>query len=154
MLFSHEHFRVILKKYGIISLTIGILLSAVHLTLQWVPSFQEFYSTWPFDLRGFCAWFIVLGLLGTGERYLNTSGKFLEYGNEAVLPFYILHQPFILIIGYFVIPMAINMAAKYFIIVFTAFVTIMAVYELLVRRFNPVRYVFGMKKKTVLLQKG
>ena len=33
------------------------------------------------------------------------------YANEAVLPFYILHQPIILLIGYFVVPLALPIAS-------------------------------------------
>ena len=88
---------------------------------------------------------IGLGLLGMGSRLLNVNNRFLGYANEAVLPFYILHQPIILVIGYFVIPWQVGIPFKYFFIVVTAFITIMLVYEFLVRRTNILRFLFGMK---------
>jgi peptidoglycan/LPS O-acetylase OafA/YrhL len=64
-----------------------------------------------------------------------------------VLPFYILHQPVILSAGYFVVQWNLPAATKYFIIVFISFAVIMAIYELMVRRINVLRFLFGMKVK-------
>jgi glucan biosynthesis protein C len=145
MIFSHSEFIQTIRKYSTALIGLAIVLSAAHLFLTFTPSLQETYQSWPFDLRGFCAWFWVLGLLGMGSRLLNVNNRFLGYANEAVLPFYILHQPIILVIGYFVIPWHAAIVFKYFFIVVTAFVTIMLVYEFLVRRTNMLRFLFGMK---------
>jgi hypothetical protein len=40
-----------------------------------------------------------------------------------------------------------GIAPKYFIITSTSFVAIMAIYELLVRRINILRFLFGMRRK-------
>ena len=77
----------------------------------------------------------------------NFDNKVVKYGNEAVLPFYILHQTIILIVGWFVIPWGIGILPKYLIILVVSFVLIMAVYELLIRRINIVRFFFGMRLK-------
>jgi glucan biosynthesis protein C len=69
------------------------------------------------------------------------------YCNEAVLPFYILHQTLILFIGSYIVKWNIGIAPKYLIISVTSFVLIMAIYELLIRRFNWVRFLFGMKTR-------
>jgi glucan biosynthesis protein C len=78
------------------------------------------------------------------------NNRFLAYANEAVLPFYILHQTVIITIGYYVVQWNIDIALKYLIIASTSFIVIMAVYELLVRRFNVLRFLFGMKIKKTL----
>ena len=90
-----------------------------------------------------------MALLGIGSRFLNYSNKFLGYANEAVLPFYILHQPVILSIGYFVVQWTLPIIAKYFIIASTSFIAIMVLYELLVRRINVLRFLFGMRLKNI-----
>jgi hypothetical protein len=89
-------------------------------------------------------------MLGYGSRFLNINNKFLGYANEAVLPFYILHQTIILIIGFFVVKWSAGIALKYAVIAIISFVAIMAIYELLIRRINILRFLFGMrlKKKT------
>jgi len=92
----------------------------------------------------------VVFILSLGVRYLNFSNKVVDYGNEAVLPFYILHQTIILGVGWFVIQWSMGIAPKYLIILALSFIGIMAIYHLLVRRINVLRFLFGMKlrKKT------
>lgn len=88
-----------------------------------------------------------MAILGYGMRYLNFNRPVLAYANEAVLPFYILHQPVILLIGYLVIPLALPIAVKYVIIAPLAFGIVLALCEYGVRRWNPVRRVFGLKAR-------
>jgi hypothetical protein len=71
----------------------------------------------------------------------------LAYGNEAVLPFYLFHQTVILVVGFFVIPWNMGILLKLLIIAAISFPLILALYELLVRRFNVVRFFFGMRPK-------
>ena len=86
-------------------------------------------------------------MLSVGAKYLNFGGKAVTYGSEAQLPFYIFHQTIILCVGWFVIPLGLGMLPKYLIIVVVSFILITALYELLVRRFNVVRFLFGMRPK-------
>jgi peptidoglycan/LPS O-acetylase OafA/YrhL len=86
-----------------------------------------------------------MAILGFGSRYLNFSNRLLKYANQAVLPFYILHQTIILSVGYFVVQTNVPILVKYLIIAATSFVAIIALYELLIRRINILRFLFGMK---------
>lgn len=99
------------------------------------------------SIGNFC-W--VMFILSLAARYLNFNHRILAYGNEAVLPFYIFHQTIILCVGLFVIRWNIGIGPKYLIIALVSFALIMALYDLLVRRFNLLRFFFGMrpKKKT------
>ena len=64
-----------------------------------------------------------------------------------MLPFYLLHQTIILCAGWFVIPWDMGILPKFLIIAVASFALIMALYELLIRRFNIVRFFFGMRPK-------
>ena len=77
---------------------------------------------------------------------LNFRNRFLEYANEAALPFYILHQPFILTIAFVVVQYQADVAWKAVMISIGAFVTTMVAYELAVRRSRVLRILFGMKQ--------
>jgi hypothetical protein len=90
------------------------------------------------------AWFFNLTVFGFGMKHLTFSKPFLKYANEAVLPFYILHQTVLLCVGYFVVQWAIPSLLKWLIIVPLSFAIIMGLYEL-VRRNNILRFLFGMK---------
>ncbi|MBN1625336.1 MAG: acyltransferase family protein [Deltaproteobacteria bacterium] len=92
-------------------------------------------------------WSWIVFVLGLGARHLNFNRAALAYCNEAVLPFYIFHQTIILCVGWFVIPWDIGVLPKYLIIVAASFTLIMALYEGLVRRFKPMRVLFGMRPK-------
>jgi len=98
-------------------------------------------------IRSVANWSWVVFILSLGARYLNFDNKVVTYGNDAVLPFYVLHQTIILVVGWFVIPWNIGILPKYLIIIVVSFVLIMALYELLIKRFNIVRFFFGMRLK-------
>jgi len=99
------------------------------------------------SLASLLSWSSLLAILGYGMRYLTANHPLLTYANEAVLPFYILHQPVILILGYFIIPLPLTILAKYLIIAPLAFGITLGLYEFGVRRFNPVRSIFGLKPR-------
>ena len=96
-------------------------------------------------MGGLLVWSSLLAILGYGMRYLTNNHRLLPYANEAVLPFYILHQPIILILGYFIIPLPLPILAKYLIIAPSAFGITLGLYEFGIRRVNPVRRIFGLK---------
>ena len=83
--------------------------------------------------------------MGLGRRFLSFNNKFLAYANEAVLPFYILHHTVIYIIGFDVIQWSSDIGSKFVIISIASFTIIMAIYEVLIRRINLPRFLFGMK---------
>jgi peptidoglycan/LPS O-acetylase OafA/YrhL len=91
------------------------------------------------------AWSWILAFFGLGMRWLNFTSPTLKYSNEAVLPFYILHQTVLLAVGYFVVQWQIPDLAKWEAIILISFALIMALYEYLVRRSNLLRFLFGMK---------
>jgi glucan biosynthesis protein C len=96
-------------------------------------------------MRIFGGWICVLAFFGLGMQYLTVRTARMDYANEAVLPFYILHQTVIMAIGYFVLQWAISDALEWAVVVVISFATIMVLYEFLVRRFNVMRVLFGMK---------
>jgi peptidoglycan/LPS O-acetylase OafA/YrhL len=96
-------------------------------------------------LQAVTCWSWLLAILGLGSRYLNGTNRFLVYTNEAVLPFYILHQTVIIVIGYYVVQWNTGVGLKYLTISTTSFAAIMLIYELLVRRVNVLRFLFGMR---------
>jgi surface polysaccharide O-acyltransferase-like enzyme len=90
-------------------------------------------------------WCLLILFINLGSRFLNFKNAFLAYASDAVLPFYILHQTVIIVIGYYVVQWNLDPGWKYLIIVAIAFSIIMALYDLLVKRFNVMRFLFGMR---------
>jgi hypothetical protein len=89
----------------------------------------------------------VVFILGLGARHLNFNNRALSYCNEAVLPFYLFHQTIILVVGYPVIRWSMGILPKFLIVTVLSFAAIMALYELCVRRFNIMRFLFGMRPR-------
>jgi len=91
-------------------------------------------------------WFMILAFLGFSKRHLSFSSPILGYANQAVLPFYILHQPVLVCIGFFVVQWQIPDPLKYLVIAVPSLMLTLGIYEFLVRRFEPLRFLFGMKR--------
>jgi hypothetical protein len=97
-------------------------------------------------MRTFGGWICVLAFFGLARQYLTLRTPRLDYANEAVLPFYILHQTVLLAVAYFVLQWVLPDVLEWSIIVVISFVIIMAVYEFFIRRWNVMRFFFGMKQ--------
>ena len=91
------------------------------------------------------SWCLLLCIINLGRHFLNFKNRFLAYASEAVLPFYILHQTVIIVVGYYVVQWDIDVSLKYLIILFISFGLIMAVYDLLIKRVKVLRFLFGMR---------
>lgn len=87
----------------------------------------------------------IFAMLGFGMRSLNHDSPALARLNEAVLPFYILHQTVLVSVGFFVVRWQIPDLLKWLVIAILSFAIIVGLYELVVRRVNALRFLFGMK---------
>ncbi len=101
--------------------------------------------------RCIMSWLLIVALLGYGKKYLcsppksRSSRLFLGYFGEGSYPFYILHQTVIVFIAFFAVQWAAGVAAKYLVIAVAAYLGTIILYDLLVRRANVTRFLFGMR---------
>ncbi len=155
MMAADNRFTAGIKKHGWFSLGLWIVgfggIGFLNMAFGFDPTpgkepfsstFVIFHILW--SVASFSAVVFVLSL---GAKYLNKSHRALNYANEAVLPFYLFHQTIILCIGWYVIEWNIGIAFKLPITILLAFPLIVMLYELLVRRFNIIRFLFGMRPK-------
>jgi len=85
-----------------------------------------------------------LVMLFVGMRFLNFTNRLLVYSQEAVLPFFMLHQPAIVVIAFFVVQWNAGIPLKLVTVLVTSFVVCLGLYELVIRRVGFLRVVFGM----------
>jgi glucan biosynthesis protein C len=97
--------------------------------------------------RSLITWFCLIALLGYGKQFLNFANRFLKYMSKAGYPLYILHQTVIVIIGFYVVQWNAAVVEKFVTILAASFVTTMVLYDLLVKRINVLRFLFGMRPK-------
>jgi glucan biosynthesis protein C len=62
------------------------------------------------------------------------------------VPFFVVHQPAIIVIAYFVVQMNAGLVPKLLIVVVGAFIGSLALYQLVIRRVGVLRVAFGMKQ--------
>lgn len=106
-------------------------------------------------LRGCDSWFWVVALVGLGRRYLNFNLQLLQYASVASYPFYLLHQTVLVTIGFYVVRWNAGVMEKFWVISTASLITTIVIYELLIRRNNVTRFLFGLKpiySKLVLVQ--
>jgi peptidoglycan/LPS O-acetylase OafA/YrhL len=115
---------------------------ALKASEQWPTLPRELFMSF---LRGILCWSCLVTFCGFASRHLQFTNAFLKYTNEAVLPFYILHQVVILCVGFYILRLHTRLWLEYLIITTISFAVIMALYELLIRRVNLLRLLFGMK---------
>jgi glucan biosynthesis protein C len=93
------------------------------------------------------AWCCLLTCLGFATQYLRFNNRVLVYLNESVYPLFILHLTVIAMLGHFVIPLNLSIIVKYLIITTLTIVICLTTYHLIIRPFNPMRWLFGVKPK-------
>jgi len=148
LILADERFEEAIGKSKLIALIIGILWFAVWLTMVT----QNIRTPFWFGLvsRGVITWCSLVAIMGYGKRLLNFTNRFLKYQSEASYPVYILHQTVIIAIGYFVIRWKLGVLPKFVIVVVGSLLVTFAIYEILVKRTNLTRFLFGMRRKRKL----
>jgi Acyltransferase family len=119
-------------------------------------------------LKGLAGWLLVAAILGYAGAVMARRGarggataaapagtrpgqertwptRVSGYANQAVLPFYVLHEPVIVGIAYMVVGWHLGIIAGYLTIAVASFLTTLALYEFGVRRTRLTRFLFGMK---------
>jgi len=135
----------VLYRYRWLTLLVFLVAGLVAAPLDGAP-----FGTMEFFVgqaaRGLAMWGFILFLLGIFHPLRQTNSRFLRYTSEMVLPFYILHQPVIVIIGYFlVLPLNFSPLVKYLLLLVTSLPIVVVGYEFLVRRSNLLRILHGLK---------
>lgn len=83
---------------------------------------------------------------------LNFSHKYLQLANQAVLPVYILHQTVIVVFGYFIVSISINIWVKFFMLTALAIPFSLVLFRV-IRKNAVLRFVFGMKKEVTVFKR-
>jgi surface polysaccharide O-acyltransferase-like enzyme len=117
-------------------------------------------------VKGLTGWFWLVAIVGFIEnarrvRSARSAGRertgrqelfdrVERYANEAVLPFYLLHQSVIVVIGFYVVRLHAGALPKFLIISLASLAVTLILYELVVRRTGLTRFLFGMRPKRAL----
>ena len=92
-------------------------------------------------------WLLILSILGFTKRHLNFTNGFLSYSNQAVYPFYILHQTLIVAFGYYVVQWPLPIFIKLLILILSCFATLLLLYNYVIKPFIITSVLYGLKPK-------
>ncbi len=106
-----------------------------------LPEFQEaaFAFLWSVDI-----WCWLLAVLYLGIRWLDFPSRIATYGEESILPVYVVHHPVVITIASFVVTWNLGVWAKFAFILATTFAVTLTIYEFGIRRWPPMRALFGL----------
>ncbi|MCM3576240.1 acyltransferase family protein [Mesobacillus subterraneus] len=146
--FARKSLRAFVRKIGILAGAMSVLSTAAY--ISWV-----FYYGFPMEIsigwaafmiiRVLLVWNMIFFILYLGDKYLNVSNRALKYSSEASMPFYVLHQPVIIIIGFFIYNLDWTVPVKLIFLISASFLIIMGLYELIIRRVSFLRVLYGLK---------
>jgi hypothetical protein len=143
IMMADARFEETIDRHKGVALILGLVLFVVWLSLV---SLGVIGPDWLQPIpRSFITWFCLIALLGYGKKLLNFTNSFLGYFGEASYPVYILHQTVIVAIGFFVVQWDAGVLVKFITIVAASFVATMILYDLVVKRTNVTRFLFGMR---------
>lgn len=137
-----------INRHKLAALITGVATMAAYLVIgamqiQFVDNSPEdilFYT-----LRNVNTWLWLVAILGYGQRFLNFASRVQHYLNEAVYPFYILHQTVIVILAFYIVQWGVNLWFKFIVLAVGALVMSLLLYDVVVKRTNLTRFLFGMK---------
>jgi glucan biosynthesis protein C len=159
LLYADERLVRAVRRDWRLSLTLGVISTLIMLFgltalegQQWVkdPGTPGFYLCWA--LVGVNGWCWTLFALWLGMRFFDFRNRWLDRGQELIVPFYVFHQPPIVIMAFFAVHWPVALLVKWAVIVVGSFVVTLGLCEGVVRRVKPARTLFGIKPAPVLRQ--
>lgn len=137
------------ERYKKISLSIAVITSTILFINYYLPNAlpkKEGMDTQVyFLLDALQIWSMILTIIGFTKKYLNTSSSILQYLNQAVFPFFIIHQTIIVALGYWIVQLKVSILTKYLLLSICSSIVIYSLYEYVIRRTKLTRLLYGMK---------
>ncbi|WP_086725398.1 acyltransferase family protein [Streptomyces carpinensis] len=158
---ADDRFRAVMRRDAGLAAWLGVLLFAAcgpGFALADKPFTEAtVLATASRALFGAAGWCLVVAIPGLLDRRRlrhppaapnpdpTTRRRLHGYLAAAVLPLYVLHQPIVVAVAYFVVGWPAPIPVKYTVLVTIALALTLAMYELLIRRTRATRFLFGMR---------
>jgi Acyltransferase family len=148
ILYSDGRFGRAIDRVGLISFVSALVLSGASGAVAAMDGLEAPGAAFiPVGiLIGTTMWAWLLALVAGGRRLFGFTNSLLEYANDGSYPFYILHQTVLVAMALAIVELNVPWPVKYCLLLLGTLGITAAVYELLVRRWRPVRFLFGMRQ--------
>jgi peptidoglycan/LPS O-acetylase OafA/YrhL len=154
ILYADERFAHAVRRDWPITLALGIAstlfffgVGFMELGDEWMTSASTpgFYLLWAVWCVSSWCWSTFM--LNIGMRYLDFRNRWLRHGQERIMPFFLVHQPVIIAIAFYVVQWKVNLWVKLPVVVLASLLISLGLAEIM-RRLGPLRALFGMKQRS------
>jgi len=154
ILIADEHFMRAIRRDWWLHLILGITCTLFFFSVaagvpvwDWLvsPGTPEFYVSW--IAWGINSWCWTMFFFYVGMRFLDFTNKNIRYSREVSYPFFFFHQPVIIFIAFYVVLWNVGVPFKLLVVVIGSFLITLGLVQLLIRPFEPMRRLFGMKPR-------
>jgi peptidoglycan/LPS O-acetylase OafA/YrhL len=90
-------------------------------------------------------WSCTMTALGYFVSLFNFDNRYRKVLNEAIYPFYLLQQPVIVVIAYYVVEWRLPVLVKVPALIILSLISIILIYMSLIKPFRMTRLIFGLK---------
>ena len=149
---SNIKFKKTIEKHAIPALMVIVVCSALLIFLDSFGLNEKAVTALFLILGTLYSWSFLVCLFALFSKYFNRNNKARKFLNELVMPFYVIHQTIIVVLGFFIIQLNIHFFAKYIILILTSF-TACVILLMIIKYLNPLRFIFGMRWKKGLLRR-
>ena len=150
VLFTSEKVIKAVAKQRKLYLGQTVIFTAVMFSMWWVIDIPGTAGKYVYGITEIIiALSCGLTAIGYAKTYFNKDHKLRGVLNEAIYPFYLLHQPVLIIVGYFVLDWSLPSGVLALLIIFLSLQLILGIYWFMIKKSDVLRFAFGMKKVTM-----
>lgn len=145
--FSQDSFKTFFRKHGHFFGWITLITTVLYIYwfIKGIPKNGTLLSLCFTYLKVLNSWNWILFIFFLGDKYLTAPKKGLKYLSQASMPFYVIHQPIIVGLGFYLYRLSWNTPSKLLFISVVSFVIIMFLYHFVIQRVSILRVLFGLK---------
>ncbi len=136
---SGSTFWEMILKWRWMFLSAAVILFTIRIT-----QFQQFAPNYLLSIESNC-W--IISVFAFAYKYLNHPSKALSYLSEAAYPVYIIHMIFLYLGSILIFPLDIAAPIQFILVLVFTGIGCFTLYELIIRRVNIIRPLFGLKMK-------
>jgi glucans biosynthesis protein C len=130
-----------------VALAAALIVFAVYYALIKLAPNPAPYEWLPpiWGLRNLYMWLALAAILGWAHALLNRPFRWLPFANEAVYPWYILHQSVIVLLAYWLLPLKLGAVIEPILVITGTIAVCWVLHVGVIRRVGWLRVCFGMK---------
>lgn len=145
--FSSENVKPLVSSTISLHAILAVLTTFIYIVwfMKGFPQPGSFENIIFYGVRTINCWSLLLCIFYLADQYLSFSNRYLAYGSEVSMPFYVLHQPVIILIAFLIRDFSWSIPIKLIFLISVSFTLIMLSYHFVIRHFAILRVLFGMR---------